>query len=345
MNREMRGRSEYLDRPVFIVGHGRSGTSLMLSLLDGHPDLLVFPGEMQPFKITNGPTVDNCLLKTALKNCFQGQHAVAGATEGSVREILRQRLRRAQHPRDVVETLMETYCDVIQADRFRLKHWVEKTAYNYRFIPTLEQWYGGTARYIWLLRDPRDVFNSMRTKNPRFDRRVFAVNWCIFSDLTGVYRRRLDGRFLVVRYEDLVRDTESIMRGVAEFIGVEYLPTLIEPSRNGMPMGYHAKGDVIWWRPKVDTDSIGKRSRHVTEEDLNWLEVRMGRHMRNSGYAPRGDARAFDIPFLFSVAARNILYRMEWYLPVLQRRVWRASAIHLTQRGTKEALERTDIIG
>ena len=34
---------------TFIVGHPRSGTSLLLALLDGHPDLLVLPFETHLF--------------------------------------------------------------------------------------------------------------------------------------------------------------------------------------------------------------------------------------------------------------------------------------------------------
>src|SRR5690606_37795143 len=35
----------WLDRPVFICGHHRSGTTLLQELLDGHPELLVLPSE------------------------------------------------------------------------------------------------------------------------------------------------------------------------------------------------------------------------------------------------------------------------------------------------------------
>ena len=34
---------------VFICGAKRSGTTILTSLLDGHPNLFVFPGEFQAF--------------------------------------------------------------------------------------------------------------------------------------------------------------------------------------------------------------------------------------------------------------------------------------------------------
>ena len=40
---------ELLSRPVFVVGYPKSGTTLALALLDGHPQLAVIPGETRWF--------------------------------------------------------------------------------------------------------------------------------------------------------------------------------------------------------------------------------------------------------------------------------------------------------
>src|SRR5207244_838837 len=40
---------ELLDAPVFLVGYPKSGTTLLLGLLDGHPELAVVPGETRYF--------------------------------------------------------------------------------------------------------------------------------------------------------------------------------------------------------------------------------------------------------------------------------------------------------
>jgi hypothetical protein len=41
---------ELRDRPVFICGHPRSGISLLRNLLDGHPQLVVYPEETSFFR-------------------------------------------------------------------------------------------------------------------------------------------------------------------------------------------------------------------------------------------------------------------------------------------------------
>ena len=42
--------SDYLNYPVFISGYNKSGTTLFLSLLDNHPQLVVIPEELDFFE-------------------------------------------------------------------------------------------------------------------------------------------------------------------------------------------------------------------------------------------------------------------------------------------------------
>ena len=38
-------RAEWLEMPVYITGLMKSGTTLLLALLDGHPNILAYPDE------------------------------------------------------------------------------------------------------------------------------------------------------------------------------------------------------------------------------------------------------------------------------------------------------------
>src|SRR5512139_3164150 len=42
--------AELRDSPVFIAGHPKSGTSLLRSVLDSHPELVAYPEESQFFR-------------------------------------------------------------------------------------------------------------------------------------------------------------------------------------------------------------------------------------------------------------------------------------------------------
>ena len=46
---------DWLERPVFVVGYPKSGTTLVVSLLDGHPQLVVFPEETEFMRAIGSP--------------------------------------------------------------------------------------------------------------------------------------------------------------------------------------------------------------------------------------------------------------------------------------------------
>jgi Sulfotransferase domain. len=166
-------------------------------------------------------------------------------------------------------------------------------------------------------------------------------------NLINIFGRHVRGRLMVIRYEDLVADVEKAMRQIAQFLEIDFSDSLLFPTRNGMPMGEHssAGGEVKWWREKVDTASVGKRSKYVTDEDICWLEARLNPEMHRWGYTTSYGRRVFDPFFYFSVYMRELLCSIEVWLPILQKRVWKTERIHLLQRGTAQALSRRDSLG
>ena len=42
-------KSSYLNKPIFICGHRKSGTTMLTSLFDDHDDLLVYPSDSMFF--------------------------------------------------------------------------------------------------------------------------------------------------------------------------------------------------------------------------------------------------------------------------------------------------------
>lgn len=78
---------DYLNHAVFVVGSGRSGTTLIQSLLDGHPQLLVWPEEYGYYTIWNdyfpnsqkgdryqGQVLRKCLLRGSGAKDFGKEH-------------------------------------------------------------------------------------------------------------------------------------------------------------------------------------------------------------------------------------------------------------------------------
>ena len=115
----------------------------------------------------------------------------------------------------------------LYAAKFGKPRWGEKTPFYGRRMPAIEAVLP-EAHFLHVIRDGRDVALSLRPLwfSPGEQIEAQAQNW-----LTKVSAIRAGGRrcrhYLEVRYEDLVLDTESVLRRICEFIALRYDPRML----------------------------------------------------------------------------------------------------------------------
>jgi hypothetical protein len=90
------------------------------------------------------------------------------------------------------------------------------------------------SRFIHLVRDPIDVgFSSLRTLFSHaapysYAQQDFIAHHHRYRELMSSWHARLPGRIMDVRYDDLVREPESMARQMAEFVGLDFEPGMIQ---------------------------------------------------------------------------------------------------------------------
>jgi hypothetical protein len=137
-----------------------------------------------------------------------------------------------------------------------------------------------SAVMIHVVRDPRDRHASM--VHHRGGRRggVFGTTavWLDSARLASTNAERFPGRYLVVRYEDLVTDPESKMREICEFIGEPFDPRMLTVDRGD------GTGDRS---PREFTrKSIGRHAADVPIRDVAFIERMLGSEMTRLDYRP-----------------------------------------------------------
>jgi len=100
----------------------------------------------------------------------------------------------------------------------------KKGAFIYR-VKTLMKMFP-EAKFIYLYRDPRGVYNSQKHSRGSTSNQPFATNpvtfcktWARAMQIAQSYES--DPRLISVKYEDLVNDSTSVMARVCNFLGVE----------------------------------------------------------------------------------------------------------------------------
>jgi hypothetical protein len=249
---------EWLLRPVFICGHQRSGTTLLQSLLDGHPQLLTLPSEGTYFTsfayvARRAPTerdMDRFAAEWIARFVDPNfpPHFRLGRSDDNRNPAVHfarilfgwhGALRSCVAPRLAGLLALAAAFNAIAAPKTAPLLWAEKTPQNERYAGRFAPF--PRARFIQLVRDPRATLASLEeryrtVRTTHFDSAEHARAIGRSLRLALANTRRFGDRYLVVRYEDLVARPAEQMERVRQFLEIDPDPTLLVPSAGGHPV-------------------------------------------------------------------------------------------------------------
>ncbi|MCB1865051.1 MAG: sulfotransferase [Chromatiales bacterium] len=214
------------DLPVpFIVGAGRSGTTLLRLMLDAHPELAIPPETHCLHKLIALRPAD----PQAFVDIVAGLHTWPDLHFDAAE--LGERLAgvRPFTLRGAVETFFLTY-----AQRMGKRRWGDKSPSHVLSMTAIQQLLP-QVRFIQLVRDGRDVALSYRDKSfgPGADIAAAARFWRERIEVARQHAARLvPGTYLEIRYEDLVTDTRRMLERIAGFLVLPFDEAMLDYHRN-----------------------------------------------------------------------------------------------------------------
>ena len=286
--------SDSVPNPLFIVGPSRSGTELIRSILNNHPDIFV-TGETHYFDDLReefSDSAQSCLSPEKARRCEDYFRALSHRPYGHAGDPTKGWLTvedlRAERQAcgEGSDAYFEAYCR-LNAKRSGRQYWGEKTPRHIYRIPDILSRYPG-ARIICMVRDPRAICASYRdwTNQGGFDFEkdclhrqalqneqirarssyhivIHCVLWRgVVNAAFGAQNRF--GRKVVYlqRYEDLVGDTKNAGQSIMNWLGLELDERLLDvPMHNSSFSSFSkntgvAKEPVHRWREKLSDSEI-----------------------------------------------------------------------------------------
>jgi Sulfotransferase family len=226
----------------FVVGVGRSGTTLLRMMLDAHPQLAIppetqFAGELLDADEAGERGPGLVAQITAARN-WDDFGLGPEELEGRVGE-------RA----DAAEVLRVFYA--LYAERQQKPRWGDKTPNHVTRMRRLGELLG-EARFVHLIRDGRDVALSRRGRGMGSGKPIAATAelWQRRIERARKQARRLGGRYLELRFEDVVADPEPGLRAVCELVELDFDPAML---------AYHERAPQRLAELGGDLDSGGGR--------------------------------------------------------------------------------------
>ena len=297
---------ELRERPVFICGHPKSGTSLVRSLLNSHPQLIVYPEETSFFRRylpkAQGLGLDQklALADQFLIHIFEWNQTdppphQAGFLDRDYSEISFEAVRQAmrqmvgegyRHDGDILSGAILAFGLVSSQLTEQAVHWVEKTPFNEYYVEQMLNWWP-EALFIHVVRDPRDNYVSYQRKHPEWSIRTFAESWLHSTQSGLAYQKKLGSdRYWVLRYEQLIQSPEEVLKAICQFLGILDQPSLKMPTRGGKAwQGNSMFADQF---KRISASPGGRWKKSMSVDDLVLLEGLTRSDMLRTGYELSG---------------------------------------------------------
>jgi protein-tyrosine sulfotransferase len=313
--------NRYLQNASFIVASGRSGSTLLRSLLDNHPQLVVWPFEWSYFTAFNEYAAGRparFLVRDLVAHFRQ--------TEFSQLELYAADLGGRTYQLDAInQQLFFEQLRQYDADYVTRREFLQLTMHAFvaalgrssspsRFVVTVNQPCDALledfpdARILAMIRNPLHTYVSVkryyfksadlstvdrcavyrpRAANSRFRYGLLetAVAPIVFTyDWIG--RHRADARIHDVRLERLQSNPERVMREVADFLGVTYDPSLVRPTILGTSHGSNmSSGETSAGTIVVENLAESRKyAKDLTAYEFWWASQLVARAAEIAGY-------------------------------------------------------------
>lgn len=140
--------------------------------------------------------------------------------------------------------------------------------------------------FVNVVRDPRAQVASMnRAIIHDFDSLLNAQTWLAAHRAADHVRQRWPERVLTIRYEDFLSNQESTLRQVCDFLGIEFLPQMLDVA-GSQEAKQISQLSALWSSncyPPIAAN-IDKFKQQLTTAEINAIETVTGEYMDRYGY-------------------------------------------------------------
>lgn len=205
------------DRPVFIIGMPRSGSTLVEQILSSHPEVYG-AGEVKYLSRALGQ------LRDRFPSLPKFPQMMEKITPGQL------------------DIMAKKYLDALSAGAGDAKKITDKLLTNYFFVGLIHTLYPN-AKFVNTQRDPVDTCLSGFTKLFKddmphsYDLAELGRYYSKYRELMEHWQKVLPkGVLTTVQYEDVVANTEKEAKALIEFIGLDWDPKCVDFHKSDRPV-------------------------------------------------------------------------------------------------------------
>ncbi len=333
---------------VVIMGMPKSGTTLPITLLDSHPNLLVFPEEIRFFE----RGYDSPNYKIAYDNFISDKGNLAIRDNKNkffkfYNESDGRGLGKSDYSNIDFEFFINIVKDIFVNNNCPFKRYVgiflafncarngyngqynkifiSKSPHNERYLYLWKKMLKNNVKFIYTIRNPFELLLSRRNIDKMYNWNHVKDVKNFVQDYRGRYdyvnRLLTDDNLYILNYDEISDEPAGHINKLIKFLGIKYDPILLSPTKNGVEWsGNSSRGivsDKIFKNPK-------KAEKDLDKKDFNYLRNRLNDINKKYKYDDevytnsRLLSSMFDILFFYKRLFKLRLWRyLRYYKPGL----------------------------
>lgn len=277
------------ERPVMMIGAERSGTTLVMAMLGCHPRIAVpevvwYYPRFRPYLFTYGDLAKPENFRALAEEMVFGLKTPFWGMKVNPRTIVDEILADLKE-----RSFAGLYCAMHERYARSVGNkprWGEKTPHNLFFVEEILEDFPN-AQFIFITRDGRDA--SADYLDSAFGpTNIFcaAESWALCQNAVKPWRKKLSsGQWLDLRYEDLVRDPEQVLRAACRFLGEEFSDSMLEFHKTELARNRGATKDHKPLGHETSDRYIGIHKRQLSIRDQEIFAAVAGKELEEAGYA------------------------------------------------------------
>tara|TARA_B100000029_G_scaffold410030_1_gene411793 strand:+ start:265 stop:1200 length:936 start_codon:yes stop_codon:yes gene_type:complete len=273
--------------PFFIIGSGRSGNTLLRSILSGNSDISIppesyrIPFAIKKFHIFNNRNWED-IVSQVLKEFEDCKEFYTW--EINIKDV-QKRLENIEDSKRTLSNIFdELFCTYAEKHSVGSKMWGDKTPMNTLYL----DWIGTVfphSKFIHIIRDGRDVASSY-LKMERYETILEAANrWINSIQLAQSFGSKIKENYMEIRYEDLVTAPKDVIKNTCVFLDINYDSKMLDHTKQVEKLGDTDKSHHSNLSKPISSESIGKWKNNLSESDQENITKLLHKHLHHLGYA------------------------------------------------------------
>lgn len=270
--------------PFFIVGSGRSGSTLLRLILASHSRITIPPETWFIIPLIEKVPATSVLTNSEIEKSVEIiTNHYRWPDMGIDEQDFRLWVTRLNEPRlkDILNLIYDYHLKLEEKSI-----WGDKTPPYIKIVPELLLLYPN-AKFIHIIRDGRDVAKSFQSKG--WNGKWLFRNVTEWKEAINIYNflklSKINSRVHEVKYEDLVLDTQSTVKKICSFLDVSFEPSMLDWTKQahnkipGRELHIHEK---IFQKP--NKSDVNRFHNELSKTQILIVESYINKELKSVGY-------------------------------------------------------------